>query len=279
VQTELSVEWEASSKANAHIGFLDLPKEIRDMIYQEICAWLNRKGVRWEATRPHRNGTMEINKEKHESERVCGCGPHACVISNHYDAWKSTACPKYSTDCAIMRTCHQVHAEFASVLYGSPLELYGIARGNNVIPISPLYAGFVRAVFSTGAPGLNKDEDLDAWRTQLQIAAGLSRVFVNANTLRLGWFVSKEPDINSGMLPQRNPEEWRLVVKDVVKAVRTVKKISYTPLIVPHNLEVVQMYWTNGWRREVQSIPTPITEAIDMLRAKKPVRNARKTKR
>jgi hypothetical protein len=251
-----------SSKTKSGTGFLDLPKELRDMIYQEICGKLKRKGVRWQATAPQTCGVLS-KKDKEESEKRSMSG---WVMSN--EAWKS--CPKDSADCTIMRTCRQVHAEFAAVLYGGPLELHDISQGSNVIPISPIYRGLVRTVFSTGAPGLNRTDDLDAWRTQLQIAAGLSGAFVDANTLRLGWFVARDHNTLCGNL-------WDSTVKEVVKAVKAVKKISYTPLIVPHNLEIVQMYWTNG-RRELQSIPSPITDAIDMLRARKPTRSVRKTK-
>jgi hypothetical protein len=241
------------------------------MVYQEICGGLKRKGVRWKATAPQADGVL--NKKNGESENASPSECGGWVMSN--DAWKS--CPRSSVNCAMMRTCRQLHAEFAAVLYGSPLELHKIARGRNVIPISPLYTGLVRAVFAVGVSGLDPNDCLDTWRTQLQVAVGLSGTFVNANTLRIGWFVAK-PDEPFGNLAQQKPEGWDSAVKEVVKAIKTVKKISYTPLIVPHNLQVVQMYWTNGWTQDVQSIPSPVTEAIDMLRAKKPTRNARKTK-
>jgi hypothetical protein len=245
------------------------------MIYQEICGSLKRKGVRWAATTPQTDGMLK----KQKYGRIDG----STLRDNESDpsedniAWKSTGHPKDHTDCAIMRTCRQMHAEFAAVLYGSPLELYNIVQSDNVIPISPLYAGLVRTVFVTAATGLHAVDDLHAWRTQLQTATGLSNVFVNANILRLGWFVAK-PDDGVTLLRQ-DPEAWDRAVKEVVRTVKKVKKMSYTPLSVPHNVEVVEMYWTNGWKREVQSIRAPISEAIGMLRAKKPARkSARKAR-
>jgi hypothetical protein len=246
------------------------------MVYQEICGSLKRKGVRWAATTPQTDGMLK----KQKYGRIDG----STLRDNESDpsedniAWKSTGRLEDYTDCAIMRTCRQVHAEFAAVLYGSPLELYNIVQSDNVIPISPLYAGLVRTVFVTAATGLFAVDDLDAWRTQLQTANGLSNVFVNANILRLGWFVAK-PDNDAVTLLRLNPEAWDRAVKEVVRTVKKVKKMSYTPLSVPHNVEVVEMYWTNGWKREVQSIRAPTSEAISMLRAKKPARkSARKAR-
>jgi hypothetical protein len=246
------------------------------MIYQEICGSLKRKGVRWAATTPQTDG--KLKKQKYDHIDGCTCNNHESGPSEDNIAWKSTGRPKDYADCAIMRTCRQVHAEFAAVLYGSPLELYNIARSHNVIPISPLYAGLVRTVFVTAATGLHAVDDLHAWRTQLQTATGLSNVFVNADILRLGWFVTK-PDNDAVTLLRQDPEAWDRAVKEVVRTVKKVKKMSYTPLSVPHNVEVVEMYWTNGWRREVQSIRAPLSEAISMLRAKKPARkSARKAR-
>jgi hypothetical protein len=283
MQTKLSVKWEASPKVTPNVGFLDMPKEIRDMIYQEMCGSLKRKGVRWEATSPQKDGLLE--KQKHEHIRGYACKHNENDPSKDdigwkstNIVWKSTGRPDQHADCAIMRTCHQVHAEFASVLYGSPLELYDISRGGNIISISSLYAGLVRTIFATATTELLKIDDLDAWRMQLQTANGLSKVFVNANILRLGWFVAR-PDIDTVALLRQNSEVWGRAVKEVVKTVKKTKKISYVPLSVPHNLEVVEMYWTNGWRREVQSILTPTSEAISVLRAKEPTRTNVRTTR
>jgi hypothetical protein len=245
------------------------------MVYQEICGSLKRKGVRWAATTPQTD--RKLKKQKYDHIDGCTCNNHESGPSEDNIAWKSTGRPKDYADCAIMRTCRQVHAEFAAVLYGSPLELYNIVQSDNVIPISSLYAGLVRTVFVTAATRLHAVNDLHAWRTQLQTATGLSNVFVNANILRLGWFVAK-PDDGVTLLRQ-DPEAWDRAVKEVVRTVKKVKKMSYTPLSVPHNVEVVEMYWTNGWKREVQSIRAPISEAIGMLRAKKPARkSARKAR-
>jgi hypothetical protein len=163
------------------------------------------------------------------------------------------------------------------VLYGSPFELYDIQPGKNIIPISPLYIGLVRAVFATGLSGLRPNGCLDTWRTQLQIGTSLSGAFVNANIVRLGWIVTNSCEV-SGDQAQQKLEDWDSAVKEVVKAVKTAKKISYTPLSIPHNVQVVQFYWTDKWTREIQSISSPVTEAIDMLRARKSTRKTRKTK-
>jgi hypothetical protein len=245
------------------------------MIYQEICRSLKRRGVRWAATTPQTDGMLK--KQKYGRIDGSTLRDDESDPSENNIARKSTGHPKDYTDCAIMRTCRQVHAEFAAVLYGSPLELYNIVQSDNVIPISSLYASLVRTVFVTAATGLFAVDDLDVWRTQLQTATGLSNVFVNANTLRLGWFVAKPDDAVT--LLRQNPEAWDRAVREVVRTVKKVKKMSYTPLSVPHNVEVVEMYWTNGWKREVQSIRAPLSEAIRMLRAKRPARkSARKAR-
>jgi hypothetical protein len=274
-QSKLSAKWEASPKATPSVGFLDMPKEIRDMVYQEIGGKLRRKGVRWKATSPRKDGELETQKY----ERMNGhtCNHDESDPSKDNIAWKYTGRPNQHVGCTVMRTCRQLHAEFASVLYGSPLELYDIARGSNSIPISARYAGLVRTVFATATTALLQVDSLDAWRMQLQTANELSKVFVNANIVRLGWFVAR-PDPEAVTLLRQDPEMWARAVQEVVKTVKKVqtvkkvRKISYVLPSVPHNLEVVEMYWTNGWRREVQSILTPTSEAIGVMRAKKPTR-------
>jgi hypothetical protein len=253
------------------------------MIYHEMCGGLKRIGAKWETTSPQKDDLLEKQKHKHTSGHACKhdkSDPNKDNIGWKFTntAWKSAGRPDQHADCAIMRTCRQVHAEFASVLYGSPLELSGISRGGNIISISALYAGLVRTVFANVTIDLLKMNDLDACRMQLQTANGLSKVFVNANILRLGWLVTR-PDVDTVGLLRQNSEVWSRAVKEVVKTIKKVKKISYVPLSVPHNLEVVGMYWTNWWKGEAQSILTPTSEAISVLRVKKPTRTNVRTTR
>ena len=262
-------------KVEPEIGFLDLPREIRDMIYYEVCSELKREGLRWEATSPR---TKQMENEKESNRTKMKQLPKSAYGADTVER------PTVFSNCAIMRTCRQVHSEFASVLYASPLQFFDIRGGINEIPLSPLYAGLVRAIFAVETC-LNDADNDKAWREQLQIATGLSKMFPNVVVLRLGWFVTSCPQ-DPVTLTQLNPAAWEPAVKAVEKSIKRVKKESSTALIVPHNLEVVQIKGTVGngrsWPnqyREVRSEPTPITEAIAKLRAKQPLRKGLRTRK
>jgi hypothetical protein len=269
--TQLSTEWQASSKATPNTGFLDLPKEIRDMVYAEICGCLKRRGLQWGATAP-RESTQPA--EDAYSPRVIKC-PRG--RRNHDGEQEEPADPPLMfADCAIMRTCRQLHAEFATVLYATPLQVSTTLVGKYNMPVSSTYAHLVREVLHASS-SLHLGKNSAAWRNHLQMATGLSKIFPQASSIRLAFYMSDSHE-DPAYAAKRWPERWEQNVADVRGAVKAVKKLSNVSIVVPYNLEMVQLQRTRkgggeDWLDhydEVQSLFTPVTEAVAEMRAKKP---------
>jgi hypothetical protein len=251
------------------------------MIYQEISGGLKREGLRWAATAPAQRTDQEDEYTKIFMRKIPW---KACPAVTHEERRAEIVRPSIFSNCAIMRTCRQLHSEFATMLYSSPLQLFCNLRQlyeSGLTPISPLYASLVRSVLIVETC-LNDASDDKSWRQQLQLATSLSKLFPQANCIRLGWFVTHSPQ-DPAVLTSKDPEAWDATVRTAEKAIKSVKKISKTisnvPLIVPYNLEVVQVLGTrdNGhsWPNqfcEVKSLSTPVTEAVRNLRAKQPLR-------
>ncbi|KAH7077661.1 hypothetical protein BKA63DRAFT_489213 [Paraphoma chrysanthemicola] len=286
VRLAAKLKWAASQNARSEeTGFLDLPREVRDLIYQEIAGELKREGVKWKATTP-----AQRTDEEDESTRRFMRKSLPLKSEPKFDDQAAVVRPDVFADCAIMRTCHQLHSEFANTLYSSPMQLHcssGQLYCSNTIPISPLYAGLVRSVYLVY--GCINDASSDkSWRDKLQIATSLSKLFPQATCLRLSWYityVAKDPAV----LVSRNPEAWDETVQTAEKTIKAVRKISKTisnvTLIIPHNLEVVQVLRTRsdlfGWPNryiDVKSLASPLTEAVQNLRAKPPQRKGLRTK-
>lgn len=255
------MNWEPSSRKFTGTGFLDLPREIRDLIYGEIHGELKREGLRWIATAPRARLT---NASAKWMERV--------VSSTPYRKDDPVARPAVFADCALMRTCRQLHSEFAPVLYSSPLQLSGLGGGLNEIPLSPLYVGLVRIVF-TANTCLNEADCDETWRETLEMATGLSMIFPNLDVMRLGWFVTSYSE-DPVTLTQKKPWAWDATVRAAEKSIKRVQRQTGTALVIPHNLEVVQLEGTHdnghGWPNqfdEVESMPTPVADAIYKLRS------------
>jgi hypothetical protein len=253
-----------------------MPKEIRDMIYGHICGDLKRKGLRWAATEPH------ITKQPVDGDvgKTAECkidGPQSNDLSDQ-EAKDTTIPPVLFADCAVMRTCHQVHAEFASVLYASPLHVSGISQGNNILPFSFTYAHLVRQVVSV-EKGFSYSNEVHEWRQKLQIAAGISWIFPKAQVIRLAWLVNHG---NSALLTTSDAEKWKTAVEGIQAMIKIVNKLSpQGSSKIPWNLEIVQIRVVGSrWRlstfyEEVETVSTPATEAIAGLRAKRPAKAGR----
>jgi hypothetical protein len=272
---QISSDWTASSATTSSTGFLDMPKEIRDMIYGHICGDLKRKGLRWAATAPHTTKQPgDDNISKNAQYRINA--PQSNGLSDQ-EASETASPSVLFADCAIMRTCHQLHAEFASVLYASPLQLSGISQGNNILPFSSTYAHLVRQVVSVETR-FSYFNEVHEWRQKLQIAAGLSKIFSKARVIRLAWFVDRDSLMTS------DAEKWKATVGEIQAMIKTVSKLSQVSRVVPWNLEIVQMRQLGSrWRssthyEEVESVRTPATEAIAGLRAKKPAKERGESK-
>lgn len=259
----LSTEWQESAKVSQSIGFLDLPKEIRDMVYIEVCADLKREGYRWQQTAPPPAKRVPYTEEE---------APKCSLPMVHPD-FKDR--PTVFSDCAIMRTCRQVHAEFAEVMYSVPLQLNNVGPGINVVDFPPLYASLVRSVLVVQYMRI-KDGCLDGprWHAFLHTATSLAKVFPNATALRVGW---EHGTVWLGGRPLSELPEWESQdVKTAEKTIKRIKREAYSQVIVPHQVELVQLAALtrgvsgppNCWMEAENIVDASLAEAVRNLRAK-----------
>lgn len=231
------------------------------MIYQDICADLKRQGLRWAETAPC---TRELSKnqtdETVEDAHTDGNDKKMLAVKR----------PAIYADCAVMRTCRQLHAEFAAVLYSQPISMLGIIGGVNEMPLSPLYSTLIRSILVTHSSHHESMND-HQWRVQLQIGGELNRSFPNATTLRIGWWADRTHDLTATM----TQADWKAAVETLETSIQEVNKNKTSRLTVPHNLEIVYIVGLKTHKgraprqiTEVESIPTPVSEAIAKLRGK-----------
>jgi len=238
------------------------------MIYGEICSELRRQGLRWEATAPR--------KRKEEGEEKVN-GTRLGLVTGRPDRRDTPGVkrPAIFADCAIMRTCRQVHSEFAAMLYAQPLQFHelDLRVGVSRIPLSPLYADLVRAVFAARTYVFQSNWD-GAWLEQLQIACGLSKLFPKARVIRLGWWAATY----NVYLTQIDTMRWDSAAQAAEKSIKRLKRKAGTRLSIPHNLEVVMLAGTRR-NNEGSSILTPITKVVEKLRSKQPLGRTKRTRK
>jgi hypothetical protein len=159
-------------------SFLDLPRELRDMIYVYVCDDMRHEGYGWRKTGEHSN-----------DESIAEGRRKTVGLQN----------------CAIMRTCRQVHWEFAKVFYAQPLQLTGISwmtrshlvvAGSHIIPLSVTYAHLVRKLAVIHSTDLHDFHGLNfvykplssatiQWRDIITAATQLVKLFPAIKTLRV----------------------------------------------------------------------------------------------
>lgn len=259
----INTKWQESAKETQKIGFLDLPKEIRDLVYVEICGDLKREGFRWQSTAPLAENRPQRSIAEMQKDEL----PYKDTVQKER--------PSSLADCAVMRTCKQVHAEFAEVMYSIPFQLHQVRPGINIIPLSPVYASIIRSVLVVRSV-FNGGESDAHFRDLLQTATSLSKTFPNAAVLRVGWWLDSRWHCRQ-YLARRQEAGYEVEnVESVERAIKRVKKLSNTPLQVPWNMEFVQIIgvrhglteWPNACI-EVENIAhPPIVEAIAKSRSK-----------
>ncbi|KAF2828446.1 hypothetical protein CC86DRAFT_454247 [Ophiobolus disseminans] len=160
-----SLTWQQSANATEAIGFLDLPRELRDMIYNCLCDSMNRTGAVWETTRLEPAGTYTNFQPLSQYEPI------------------QPSYPKHAS-CAIMSTCHQVHAEFATTFYGRPFQ-FDATPDTIKLCLAPSYAHLVRD-FLFIESSTHADPKVIT-RYILQVATGLTNMFPNLRCLRVAF--------------------------------------------------------------------------------------------
>ncbi|KAF2111628.1 hypothetical protein BDV96DRAFT_649609 [Lophiotrema nucula] len=234
---DLTCDWSESKKATPSTGFLDLPKEIRDMIYQNLFEDLKRKGIKWNLPVAHLHLRADRKYEK-----------------------QTTTVPFV---CTLMRTCRQFHYEFAERLYSSPIHLSvsEYPRAHR-LPFHAAYRPLVKKVFVVMFDRMHNQGDFQQnWRKVLNISKSLVDVCPNISVLRVGWDLQW---FSAG------GEDWWTLFGGVGRAresdVRETKKIikKWTGRTkIPHQLELIILHGDG-------SANSPICEAVRDLRSDKP---------
>jgi hypothetical protein len=254
---QVDIEWEPSSRSHSGTSFLDLPLEIRDMIHRNICDDSRREGYVWE-------------------HMACG---NAAPEMHH-------ARPEVFSDCAIMRTCHQMHSEFAKRLYAIPMHMEFKSVCLYIFPFSPLYQPLVRSVLAIyGGPEKNSYRKFPA---AVQIANALNNTFPNLDTQRVGWRVQTHLPEGKWCTPAGGGRGVPLLA--VLKYVQVAKRLMHPHSSIPHNMELVELESAAGWETDedlIEDLVHPIAGgitnrlssfaiAVKLMRAKEREENRKK---
>ncbi|CAN9080841.1 unnamed protein product [Alternaria sp. RS040] len=245
--------WECMGTQN-RVGLLDLPRELRDMIYAHVCDGMRRNGNGW-----RKEG------EWAQDRYVFGQGP-----------WEVQ-------NCNIMRTCRQVHWEFAEVLYTRPLQLTGpsitkfhiVVTGSHILPLSKTYAPLVKKLAFIHGTGLRDYFDRDElghrqrpnaevlWLVIVTATMKLLKLFPAVQVLRI--IIDYEPiappdSVLMSLLGKCKGRREELVerAEEFIKAVR---RSDTRPIKVPQQLELFHLE-DNGILREM-----PWGEALRNIQA------------
>jgi hypothetical protein len=224
------------------------------MIYQYTCSDLKREGLRWEETGP---GIRLDDSEEWPSQ----------VLETQRRR------PEVFSDCAIMRTCRQTHAEFAECLYSIPLQMLFETTSLHMLPFSPMYIPLVRSVLAIYNNG-DRSWTL-MWPSALQIANALTKTFPNLDAQRVGWWGHMR--VSGEDWTDLEQSDWDAAVRGAMKYVKIAKQLMDPPLNIPHNMELVELFELSGvWEDwcilaqvpiEVRTFASPLADAVRGMRA------------
>lgn len=147
---------------------------MRDLVYSYICGGMKRAGA-VPCKRSMIDGRPRIIHHDLKRSQVRRLG---MTFAN----------------CAIMRTCRQVHQEFAATLYGQSLQILSRHAGHHTLALSHCYVGLVRDIlFVLPDPPFDihlvGQESMVSGTVQhvLQIANALANLFPGSRSLRIGF--------------------------------------------------------------------------------------------
>ncbi|KAI4656087.1 hypothetical protein J4E93_000804 [Alternaria ventricosa] len=247
--------WKAMAGYNG-VSFLDLPRELRDMIYNHICTDLPQIGDGW--------------RDKHDE------GRYGIPAATEAQA-------DILHDCNIMRTCRQVHWEFAEMLYAQPLQICSpiyefqtqfILPGSHILPLSPTYAHLVKKVAVLHDTGIGNIRDWygkfgtdtsceHQWRHVVSVATQLGKLFPRIQTVRVLHRICPRDYIYDttfltlcGLLGDTREKQVELSEKFI-------KGVCWSdgrPVKLPPQLELVHLDFDT-------IVETPLVEAMKNVRA------------
>ncbi|KAH8642837.1 hypothetical protein IG631_00300 [Alternaria alternata] len=265
-------------------GLLDLPRELRDIIYGYICDDMIHDGYGWrkEDEWAEDRDTDDSDPDDSDTDGRDTDGSDTDDSdtdgSDTDDNDTDDQEPIVYQNCNIMRICRQVHWEFAEVLYARPLQLTSIppfikhhfvVTGSHILPLSRTYGhlvkklAFIHCIDREDYLGLEPriGEFFDAqvlWLDIITATRKLLKLFPTLQILRI--LVTNErvepwDDVLLAMLGMRTyrKEEPVEIAEDVIQAVR---QSDNRPIKVPQQLELLYLE-DNGIVREM-----PLSKAL-----------------
>ncbi|KAF2872118.1 hypothetical protein BDV95DRAFT_594382 [Massariosphaeria phaeospora] len=226
-------DWQPSAKRTSATGFFDLPIELRNMVYQMVCGQGFRVGLFW-----------HLNRRESQSPR-------------HGFRRKKVHC------CAIMRTCRQVHAEFAKTLYATPLSCNVTNRKSRYqttqrVPIVSTYAPLVMKILLY--MGERQKDPKSALTNALQVASSVVDKFCNVQIVKVVWDRS-----NCGTLDYEiekgTPSNWIHDVRSGKDLIREVRDQYGESMAIPYQLVLVEAH------HDFLNANSPFCKAVRNLRS------------
>jgi hypothetical protein len=254
-------------------GLLDLPRELRDIIYGYVCHDMVHDGCGWRKEGEWADDTYSDDSDMDDSDMDDSDMDDSDMDDSDTDDQE----PIVFQNCNIMRICRQVHWEFAEVLYARPLQLTGIPQsnkshivitGSHILPLSRTYAHLVKKL--AFIHNIDREDYLGLeprigghfhaevlWLDVVTATRELLKLFPTLQILRILVTNDRPPeeDVLMALLGKRTDRREELVeiAEDLIQAVRW---SDTKPIEVPQQLELLYLE-INGIVREM-----PLSEAL-----------------
>ena len=266
-------------------GLLDLPRELRDIIYGYVCDDMIHNGYGWRKENEWAEDCDTDDSDMDDSDTDDSDTDDSNTDdSDTDDSDTGDQEPIVYQNCNIMRICRQVHWEFAEVLYARPLQLTSIPpfsklhlviTGSHILPLSRTYGHLVKKLAFIHSIGLQDYLGVESrgehkvsaevlWLDVVTATRTLLKLFPALQILRI--LITNEPiepvnDVLLAMLGMRTDrrEEPVEIAEDVIQVVR---QSDTRPIKVPQQLELLYLEEDNGIVREM-----PLSEALRNVQA------------
>ncbi|KAB2102522.1 hypothetical protein AG0111_0g8827 [Alternaria gaisen] len=290
--------WEWMGTKNG-TGLLDLPRELRDIIYGYVCDDMIHNGYGWrkedEWAEDCDTDDSDTDGSDTDGSDTDGSDTDGSDTDDNDTDDNDTGDddtddqePIVYQNCNIMRICRQVHWEFAEVLYARPLQLTSIppfsklhlvTTGSHILPLSRTYGHFVKKLAFIHS--IDREDYLGLepetgwhfhanaevlWLDVVTATRKLLKLFPTLQILRI--LVTNERtttpakhDVLMALLGKRTNRREELVeiAEDLIQAVRW---SDTKPIEVPQQLKLLYLEDANGIVSEM-----PLGEALRNIQA------------
>jgi hypothetical protein len=270
-------------------GLLDLPRELRDIIYGYVCDDMIHNGYGWRKENEWAEDCDTDDSDMDDSDTDDSDTDDSNTDdSDTDDSDTDDQEPIVYQNCNIMRICRQVHWEFAEVLYARPLQLTSIPpfsklhlviTGSHILPLSRTYGhlvkklAFIHSIDREDYLGLELQTGWHfhanaevLWLDVVTATRKLLKLFPTLQILRI--LVTnerirspKDNDVLMALLGKRTDRREELVeiAEDLIQAVCW---SDTKPIEVPQQLELLYLEDANGILSEM-----PLGEALRSIQA------------